>query len=831
MVTSTVSFTNLLIDRLAREGKDEEPWALLVMAAAEGPEALAAYLNDGVAPTSAPRKIRAAKVAAAAPKAYVRSITVNGFRGVGRAHTLELAAGPGLTVVVGRNGSGKSSYAEALEVLLTGTSFRWKDKGSQIWKSGWRNLHDGANPRVEAVFDVEGEGLVTLRRRWVDAQEVDDGATEVLATGKAVRSLDDLGWARKVEDYRPFMSYSELGSMLVDGPSKLYNALLQGLGLDQFEDVRKRLAEAHAVRKKTRQQARQEAKTLREAMSARQGSDPRAAIAALRLNGRTWDFDELETLATGTASADDTERALLERLSRLVGPDVSDLDSVAAALEAAAARLLALRHVQAGRRALLAELLEKAVGYIEGTGSTGPGGVAGPCPVCGSPHVIDDEWLRHTKAETQRLRAESREIEQVEREVGIARQQLHLLCTEPPREVLDGRAQSWPSVPALAAAWRRLAACRQESRVEALVAGGVAAAREVSSLVATVSQWAREAHAKQADVWQPLALSLASWVASARAAERGAEHLDALDRAQAWMVGTIKTLRGERFSSIQAQALANWELIRMQSNVSLASIDLEGIGRTRRVDVQVSVDGQEASALAVMSQGELNALALSLFLPRACLPDSPFGFIVVDDPVQAMDAARVEGLARMLEAAAAQRQVVVLTHDERLSDVIKQLGIEATMLEVRRGERSMVELRRFRESVDAYLDDARAFVRTENVPVGVAERVVPGLCRMAIEAACIEVTRRRRLGRGESRESVEALLGAKRNLVPLLSLALADDPERTGEMWTRLRNKLGPQATDIVKACQGGAHGEFAGDLKALVSETGSLTGRLRELT
>ena len=44
-----------------------------------------------------------------------------------------------------------------------------------------------------------------------------------------------------------------------------------------------------------------------------------------------------------------------------------------------------------------------------------------------------------------------------------------------------------------------------------------------------------------------------------------------------------------------------------------------------------------------MSQGELHALALALFLPRATAPESPFRFIVLDDPIQAMDPSKVEG--------------------------------------------------------------------------------------------------------------------------------------------------------------------------------------------
>lgn len=55
------------------------------------------------------------------------------------------------------------------------------------------------------------------------------------------------------------------------------------------------------------------------------------------------------------------------------------------------------------------------------------------------------------------------------------------------------------------------------------------------------------------------------------------------------------------------------------------------------------MDGVPTEALAVMSQGELHALALALFIPRATTPNSPFRFIVLDDPIQAMDRPRSTG--------------------------------------------------------------------------------------------------------------------------------------------------------------------------------------------
>lgn len=51
-----------------------------------------------------------------------------------------------------------------------------------------------------------------------------------------------------------------------------------------------------------------------------------------------------------------------------------------------------------------------------------------------------------------------------------------------------------------------------------------------------------------------------------------------------------------------------------------------------------------------MSRGQLQALALSLSLPRAA---------TADDPVQSMDPAKADGLAQVLDEPGGDRQVVV----------------------------------------------------------------------------------------------------------------------------------------------------------------------------
>ncbi len=147
-----------------------------------------------------------------------KAFDVEGFRGIGKKARLDLTPGPGLTLVVGRNGSGKSSFAEALELLLTRETYRWKGR-TKVWREGWRNLHH-AKAKVEAEVLLEGEkGATRITETWADGADLDDGQTEVQVHGKPKADTKSLGWDGPLETYRPFLSYSELGSMLEEGPA------------------------------------------------------------------------------------------------------------------------------------------------------------------------------------------------------------------------------------------------------------------------------------------------------------------------------------------------------------------------------------------------------------------------------------------------------------------------------------------------------------------------------------------------------------------------------------------------------------------------------------
>jgi hypothetical protein len=178
----TPEIQSRVVDRLIATGKADEPWALIGLAAMEGAQQLDEFLDKKKSVAAPQRADIAAAPATEPPGAYVASISVEGFRGVGPATALALRPGPGLTLVVGRNGSGKSSFAEGLEYLLTGRNYRW-EKRPRVWVEGWRNLH---HDRVALKADllVEGRGSVSVARTW---KSNDLAANQVTCVGPGKR--------------------------------------------------------------------------------------------------------------------------------------------------------------------------------------------------------------------------------------------------------------------------------------------------------------------------------------------------------------------------------------------------------------------------------------------------------------------------------------------------------------------------------------------------------------------------------------------------------------------------------------------------------------------
>jgi len=73
----------------------------------------------------------------------------------------------------------------------------------------------------------------------------------------------------------------------------------------------------------------------------------------------------------------------------------------------------------------------------------------------------------------------------------------------------------------------------------------------------------------------------------------------------------------------------------------------------------------------ILSQGDLNAMALSIFLGMACLEgtNQTFGFVLLDDPSQSLGSEHKEKLAEVLNEVLGERMVILSSMDKELQEL------------------------------------------------------------------------------------------------------------------------------------------------------------------
>ena len=480
------------------------------------------------------------------------------------------------------------------------------------------------------------------------------------------------------------------------------------------------------------------------------------------------------------------------------------------------------RGTDAGRARALAQLLDQALRYHASHATS-------DCPVCGTTGALGGMWRDDTAAALADLKSRADAADRAHTRLDRATTAAHALL-----RVSSGAIEPLAAMGIASArpALRALSEWSSGASITDPLALAAHLEQRVDGVVTALDRLRADVHdelKRREDLWQPMATELRDWVPQALAADAAQAQVSQLKRAESWFKGVQADMRAERFRPIADRAKAIWRQLRQQSNVELEDVTLKGAANLRSVALDVTVDGVPGAALGVMSQGELNALALSLFMPRASLPESPFRFMVIDDPVQSMDPSRVDGLARTLQEAARTRQVVVFTHDQRLPDAVRHLMIPATVVEVTRRPGSVVDTRVLESPVKRYFDDAMTIVRTEDLPAEVQQRLVPGFCRSGVEAACADAVRRRRLKAGAMHQDIEAALEDAETLRKRLALALFDDVAKAGDVGRSLNNRWSGAAT-VFHALNEGSHGGYDGGLERLTRDAERLAGRIGEL-
>src|SRR3954470_17388923 len=274
---------------------------------------------------------------------WLRSISVEGFRGIGPPAVLELSPQPGLTVVAGSNGSGKSSFAEALELLMTGAVKRWT-KRPKAWTDSWQCLHHDGPTRLAADLENAG-GVITIERTWQRGSPYEAAAPPAS------------DWTGALGSFRPFLSYAELATMF-DPLTSLYGALSPVLGLGDVDDVQRRLAAERLALERRAQAVKGLAATLHLRLDPR---EPRQAAVLAAMQRRN-----LDAIAALVPASDEPATAAMRRMAQLELPD----------------RLEDAEFDYAVRLQRLALELRTSE----------------DCPVCGTRGVLDDDWAARVVA-------------------------------------------------------------------------------------------------------------------------------------------------------------------------------------------------------------------------------------------------------------------------------------------------------------------------------------------------------------------------------------------------------------------------------------------------
>jgi hypothetical protein len=149
---------------------------------------------------------------------------------------------------------------------------------------------------------------------------------------------------------------------------------------------------------------------------------------------------------------------------------------------------------------------------------------------------------------------------------------------------------------------------------------------------------------------------------------------DATSVAQRAMAASSEIFR-ERFDALKP--LMNDIYTRLDPHPAFTKLDFRvepyrsrGTATASVVDIEESI---EANPMLVFSSAQANCVVLAAFLALGwAAADRALPFVLLDDPLQAMDDVNVLGFADLARRLRRQRQLVVATHEERFASLLER---------------------------------------------------------------------------------------------------------------------------------------------------------------
>jgi ATPase subunit of ABC transporter with duplicated ATPase domains len=93
--------------------------------------------------------------------------------------------------------------------------------------------------------------------------------------------------------------------------------------------------------------------------------------------------------------------------------------------------------------------------------------------------------------------------------------------------------------------------------------------------------------------------------------------------------------------------------------------------KRRQAALEATSFGKPVNPVTMFSEAEGNCLGLSLYFSQRVDRNPGWSMILLDDPVQSMDAGHEQGLVNLLARVSRQRQIIVMTHDRRFAEAVE----------------------------------------------------------------------------------------------------------------------------------------------------------------
>ena len=352
------------------------------------PDQVAALILDAMRGSASEAEARNGRQSAGLRRVYLKSISVEGFRGIGPQATLLPHARSWA------DGCHRAERLGQVELRRGGRARTYRREQALGGPDGGvegrlaEPAHAKEEPTAIALQLTEDgiSGTTTVTREWASGAAL-DSADEHVWTGDSEQSLADKGWARPLELYRPFLSYSELGALVSGRPTSMHDAMQAILGLDLLTSMEKRLTEERRTAEADAKAAKNELPALLAKLAAH--PDERARLAERAIGGRTKDLATLDTLIVADDVAGDGLVGLLKQVTAITLPAAESVSAAVDRLVAARAAVAALAGTRAADARRLAGLLITAVEHQRSHAGE-------PCPVCGG-RLLDEAWAAAAK--------------------------------------------------------------------------------------------------------------------------------------------------------------------------------------------------------------------------------------------------------------------------------------------------------------------------------------------------------------------------------------------------------------------------------------------------